>query len=100
MPKGRIRLAHETILTVLMSISAIPPPFACAQTDTSSSSSSRPAGVEATPRDVQNYWTEERLKSAKPVELHPPLRPEGSAEVVPPSVAPSERGEGSPPQGR
>jgi hypothetical protein len=98
MPKGHIESALNAILTLLVSIAAIVPPFACAQTDTSSSSSSPSAGVEGTPRDAQNYWTEERLRSAKPIELHPAARPEGSPEVVPPGTAPSKRGEGSPPQ--
>jgi len=98
MPKLQIQLAYEAILTLLVSISAIVPPFARAQTDPSSSSS--PGGVEAPPQDTRNYWTQERLRSAKPMELHPTARPDASPEATPPSAAPSKRGEGNPPQGK
>src|SRR5262245_64147169 len=55
------------------------PTMAQSQPDTSSSSS--PTGVyEAAPRDVENFWTPDRLRNAKPMELQPKVRPDGLPE--------------------
>lgn len=90
----------QVILTLLVSISAVITAVANAQTDHSSSSSSTPTDADATPQDTQNYWTEERLRNAKPLELHPVPRPDSSPQAGPNNSATSKRGEGHPPQER
>jgi V8-like Glu-specific endopeptidase len=55
---------------------------------------------------VEGFWTPDRLRNAKPVEIHPRVRPDGRPERAPTEAAPAapagpaERGEGSAPQVR
>jgi V8-like Glu-specific endopeptidase len=81
----------------LMSISV------CANAQTGSSSSPSPQ-VSGQAAQVESYWKADRLKKAKPIELHPEVGPDGlpqgaSIEAQPAAPSgPSERGEGGLPR--
>jgi V8-like Glu-specific endopeptidase len=68
------------------------------------SSSSSPPTAEAAPRDVETFWTPDRLRNAKPMELQPKVGPDGLPEGAVRGAQPtapegtSQKGEGSLPK--
>ena len=83
------------------------PTVALAQSGLSSSSPASPQdGAREVPHEAESYWSEERLRSARPKLPAPKAGPEGLPEgsriitpelVLPRAARPAEKGEGSPP---
>jgi len=73
-------------------------PMACrAQSSSSSSSTNSNSGADQPA--VEKYWTPERMRAAKPMELHPKtdVTPSPAAHATPDSHAPPTGGSGQPP---
>ena len=92
------RRGGVALLAALLALLSTVTPMACrAQSSSSSTNSNSNGGADQSA--VQKYWTPERMRAAKPMELHPKtdVPPPPAAHATPDSNAAPIGGSGQPP---